>query len=312
MSTLEERIRRRRSSPRKRRSGRKKRVSALERAIEKHLMGPDHADYGWGFRDEEDPLERRVRTRQRSPSTRSGRWARALVEQFTDAQLQDFLQTLPGGHRHNIYQVRINPLDYFSAEDLKFLQQKAWEISSRVAREAAIRQRRERQLDREATLRSEMLLLQTLERAFERNRRKAKHMEDCKVKADCAGKLVCSPKLKKCITNDEYELLGSITRHTGRRHTGRRRRYSPRSRAAMDRENMRRVVKASRCVPRDQSCKGESDPITLDDISVSSAVRVDKQCYDTAPLHKWLRGNPTLPHNRQPFSPSDLDECTRR
>lgn len=293
-------------------------MSALERRIEKRrrsagrkkkaVVGPDHADYGWGFRDEEYPLERRVRTRQRSPSTRSGRWARALVEQFTDAQLQDFLQTLPGGHRrHNIYQVRINPLDYFSAEDLKFLQQKAWEISSRVAREVAIRQRRERQLDREATLRSEMLLLQTLERAFERNRRKAKHMEDCKVKADCAGKLVCSPKLKKCITNDEYELLGSITRHTGRR-----RRYSPRSRAAMDRENMRRVVKASRCVPRDRSCKGESDPITLDDISVSSAVRVDKQCYDTAPLRKWLRGNPTLPHNRQPFSPSDLDECTRR
>ena len=306
-----------------------KKSAALERLIEKRrrsegrkkkavVVGPDHPDYMWGFRNEGDLLERRVRTRPEVPYPkdfakqqhrrhRSGRWARALVEQFTDAQLQDFLQTLPDHQRlwRDIYQVRINPLNYFSVKDLKFLQQKPWQTTSRINREAALQQRRERRQDREG-MRSENMLIQAIERAFDQNRRNAEHMEDCKVKADCAGKLVCSPTLKKCITNDEYRLLGSVTRHAGQRRRPRSRR------AAMDRENMRRAVNSSRCVYRDQSCNGESDPISLDDISVSSSVRVDKQCYDTAPLRKWLRGNPTLPHNRQPFSPSDLDKCTRR
>ncbi|MBC83307.1 MAG: hypothetical protein CL454_00430 [Acidimicrobiaceae bacterium] len=276
-------------------------MSRLEKQIEKRRRS--------GGRRKSKAARARVFTTAGSRSEQ--RWARALVEQFTDAQLQGFLQTLPGGHRfwHNIYQVRTNPLNYFSAGDLKFLRKKAWETSNRLAQEAARQRRRARRTDREAVLRSEIMLLRTLERAFERSRRKAKHMEDCKVKADCAGKMVCSPQLKKCITNDEYELLGSVVQHARRRS----RRLSPRSRrAATEQENVRRAVKASRCVPRDRSCKGESDPITLDDISVSSAVRVDKQCYDTAPLRKWLRGNPTLPHNRQPFSPSDLDECMRR
>lgn len=230
------------------------------------------------------------------------------MEKFTDNQLHNFLNAKPG-HRflHNIYQVRVKPLNYFTPDELEFLAKKSWEISKQLVRE----RRRRRRVNQNKQLDAEMLVLLALERALgknERRRKKAGHWKTCARKSDCKGKLVCSPTLKKCITNREYEALGTT-------ESARRTKSSTESR------NVRRVMEQSRCVHRDPTCHGESDPVTMEDIkrrpsgdeiSVEDVVRVDKQCYGIAPLRQWLRGNPTLPHNRQSFSSSDLNACIRR
>jgi len=228
------------------------------------------------------------------------------VEKFTDNQLHNFLNAKPG-HRslHNIYQVRVKPLNYFTPDELEFLVKKSWEISKQLVRE----RRRRRRTDQNKRFYAETELLLALERALEKTegrRTGAGHWETCVRKSDCKGKLVCSPVLKKCITNREYETIG--TRRTNLS-------------VQTESRDMRRALEHSRCVHRDPSCHGESDLFSMeniqrdpsgDEISVEDVVRVDKKCYDIAPLRQWLNQNPTLPHNRQSFSSSDLNTCIQR
>lgn len=277
-------------------------------------------------------LRKQVKPKQH---IRSERWARALVEKFTDNQLHNFLNAKPG-HRflYNIYQVRVKPLNYFTPDELEFLAQKSWEINKQMVRE----RRRRRRADQNKQLDADMLVLLALERALgknERRRKKAGHWDACSRKSDCEGKLVCTPQLNKCVTNEEYQLdLNRICYcgHTYARHIGNRplrhhfkdRRFNKALFKKFNKSNFdvaRRVMEQSRCVHRDPTCHGESDPVTMEDIkrrpsgdeiSVEDVVRVDKQCYGIAPLRQWLRGNPTLPHNRQSFSSSDLNACIRR
>ena len=67
-----------------------------------------------------------------------------------------------------------------------------------------------------------------------------------------------------------------------------------------------------RCVYRDPTCIGDRDVITLDDINpnnIGNVVKVDKKCYNADELQKWLVNNSTLPHNRQPYTSKELNQC---
>ena len=76
--------------------------------------------------------------------------------------------------------------------------------------------------------------------------------------------------------------------------------------------NMSNISKKYRCIYRDPTCVGDRDVITLDDINpnnIGNVVKVDKKCYNADELQKWLVNNPTLPHNRQPYTSKELNAC---
>ena len=70
-----------------------------------------------------------------------------------------------------------------------------------------------------------------------------------------------------------------------------------------------------RCKYRDQTCIGDRDVITLEDIdknNINNVVKVDKKCYDADELQKWLVNNNNLPHNRQRYTSKELNECVEK
>ena len=70
----------------------------------------------------------------------------------------------------------------------------------------------------------------------------------------------------------------------------------------------------SRCKYRANACVGQTEIITQDTIrrdDVGKVVQVDNGCYFDAELKQWLEENPTLPHNRQPFTNANVEQCKR-
>lgn len=60
----------------------------------------------------------------------------------------------------------------------------------------------------------------------------------------------------------------------------------------------------------EKNCDGKENPITYEDIVTGNGVCVDTKCYDTVDLIKWLKHNPTVPHNRHKLTPSQVIEST--
>lgn len=68
----------------------------------------------------------------------------------------------------------------------------------------------------------------------------------------------------------------------------------------------------SRCKYRTKECLGQTEIITQDTVrtnDVNKVVKVDDGCYFERELEQWLQENPTLPHNRQPFTNTQLNTC---
>jgi hypothetical protein len=66
--------------------------------------------------------------------------------------------------------------------------------------------------------------------------------------------------------------------------------------------------------PKLHECAGEEDIISSEVIdSPLDAIKIDKQCYSKSSLRKWIEHckreglNPTVPHNKQKFTPEQLE-----
>lgn len=70
----------------------------------------------------------------------------------------------------------------------------------------------------------------------------------------------------------------------------------------------------SRCKYRAKECLGQTEIITQDTIhhdDLDKVLQIDKGCYFDAELKQWLEENPTLPHNRQRFTNTNVEQCKR-
>lgn len=77
-------------------------------------------------------------------------------------------------------------------------------------------------------------------------------------------------------------------------------------------DEIARFSKKIQGVPFDLSCLGQECPISLESFTednIQFAIRIDQQCYDKRELLHMLDLDPyvTIPHTREPFSPSQLN-----